>query len=113
MLSPIATLAPEAQMMLTSPRHRCMAYREALKEPLLANGAADEEAPLLEQGTKVPPPAASSSADDEDEDEEGAEDGLGLRLKHLWSSPAMATACCIFLCFILKVVQQVRRLFTF
>ena len=84
-----------------------MAHREALKEPLLANGAADEEAPLLE-GMKVPPPAASSSADDEDEDEEGVEDGLALRLKHLWSSPAMATACCIFLCFILKVVQQVR-----
>ena len=83
--------------------------RDALKEPLLANGAADEEAPLLLEGVKVPPPAASSSADDDDEDEEAVEDGLGLRLKHLWSSPAMATACCIFLCFILKVVQQVRH----
>ena len=25
----------------------------------------------------------------------------------MWSSPLMATACCIFLCYILKVLQQV------
>ena len=30
------------------------------------------------------------------------------RLRSLWESPFVCTLCCIFLCFILKVVQQAR-----
>jgi hypothetical protein len=79
------------------------ACRDELREPLLAaNGAMDEEAG---NKPKIPPPAPSSSADSDDEEE--ADEGYWARLQHLWSSPLVATACCIFLCFILKVVQQV------
>ena len=72
--------------------------------------AAEPHAPRLmrlQAGKGHAAPACSGA--DEDDDEEDADDGLGARLRQLWSSPAMATACCIFLCFILKVVQQVRR----
>ena len=105
--------------MIRCPSLSLCAHREAAaaagrQAPLRANGvngaaaaAADEEAPLLQAGPKAAPPPASSSADEDDDDEEGADDSFGARLAHLWSSPAMATACCIFLCFILKVVQQV------
>ena len=79
--------------------------RDELREPLLANGAADD----VEAGppAKVPPPPPSTSADSDDE-AEIEEDGYLARLGHLWSSPLVATSCCIFLCYILKVLQQVR-----
>jgi hypothetical protein len=82
--------------------------RDELREPLLANGTADDD---VEAGppAKVPPPPPSSSADSDDE-AEVEEEGYWARLCHLWSSPLVATTCCIFLCYILKVVQQVRAL---
>ncbi len=55
---------------------------------------------------KAPPPPPSSSADSDFEGEV-EDEGYWERLAHLWSSPLVATACCIFLCYILKVVQQV------
>lgn len=90
-----------------TPRLGC---RNELHEPLLANGAAALDG--MEAGMqlpKVPPPPPSSSADS-DYEEEVEEEGYWVRLAHLWSSPLVATACCIFLCYILKVVQQVRCL---
>ncbi|KAK9906755.1 hypothetical protein WJX75_007454 [Coccomyxa subellipsoidea] len=78
--------------------------KDELREPLLANGTADDD---VEAGppAKVPPPPPSSSADSDDE-AEVEEEGYWARLCHLWSSPLVATTCCIFLCYILKVVQQ-------
>ena len=52
----------------------------------------------------MPPPSSSADSDDE---EEQAEHSWAEQVRHMWSSPLMATACCIFLCYILKVLQQV------
>ena len=51
-----------------------------------------------------PPPSSSADSDDE---EETRQFGWWEQVRHMWSSPLMATACCIFLCYILKVLQQV------
>ena len=51
-----------------------------------------------------PPPSSSADSDDE---EETRQFGWWEQVCHMWSSPLMATACCIFLCYILKVLQQV------
>ncbi|BDA46399.1 SPX domain-containing membrane protein At1g63010 [Coccomyxa sp. Obi] len=79
--------------------------RDELREPLLANGAAALDG--MEAGMQAPkvPPPPSSLADSDDE-AEVEDEGYWARLAHLWSSPLVATACCIFLCYILKVVQQ-------
>ncbi len=54
---------------------------------------------------KVKPPPSSSA--DSDDEEEQPEHSWWEQVRHMWSSPLMATACCIFLCYILKVLQQV------
>ena len=52
----------------------------------------------------MPPPSSSADSDDEEEPQEHS---WWEQVRHMWSSPLMATACCIFLCYILKVLQQV------
>lgn len=83
-----------------------MRCRDELREPLLSNGTHEDGDVEAGPPPKVPPPPPSSSADSDDE-AEIEEEGYLARLAHLWSSPLVATACCIFLCYILKVVQQV------
>lgn len=84
-----------------------VACRDELREPLLSNGSNghyDEEAAVPEPKVMPPP---SSSADSDDEEDRHEHTWLE-QVQHMWSSPLMATACCIFLCYILKVLQQVR-----
>ena len=79
------------------------ACRDELRQPLLGNGHYDEEVAVTEPKV-MPPPSSSADSDDE---EELREPGWWEQVRHMWSSPLMATACCIFLCYILKVLQQV------
>lgn len=85
------------------------ARRDELREPLLAANRTPHDVEAGPPLPKVPPPPPSSSADSDDEAGELEEEGYLARLSHLWSSPLVATSCCIFLCYILKVVQQVHQ----
>ena len=85
------------------PEVRPSTCRDELRQPLLSNGHYDEEVALPEPKV-MPPPSSSADSDDE---EEQAEHSWWEQVRHMWSSPLMATACCIFLCYILKVLQQV------
>ena len=80
--------------------------RTELTEPLLRNGQHDEEAASAPKPKIGPAPSSSADSDDE---EEPHDDSLWHRLCHLWYCQTNATVCCIFLCFILKVVQQVSQ----
>ncbi|CAL5227554.1 g10545 [Coccomyxa viridis] len=76
--------------------------RDELRQPLLSNGHYDEEAAVPEPKV-MPPPSSSADSDDEEDPQEHS---WWEQVRHMWSSPLMATACCIFLCYILKVLQQ-------
>ncbi len=80
-----------------------MTLRDELRQPLLSNGHYDEEAAVPEPKV-MPPPSSSADSDDEEDPQEHS---WWEQVRHMWSSPLMATACCIFLCYILKVLQQV------
>lgn len=78
-----------------------------LEQPLL-DGGEEEEAEVAKAAPKPPHvPSSFDLTDTAEEPQSQAETrswGQWLR-----TSPFIPTACCIFLCFILKVVQQVCR----
>ena len=84
--------------------------RDDLQKPLLHNGHSQadlESSPHLDGAASMAPSEgtlSTLSSDDESSDPAPPQS----RLQRLLDSPVLATACCVFLCFILKVVQQVR-----
>ena len=89
-----------------------MPCREDLEKPLLQNGHAGDE----ENHSQLDlPPHLSSRASEStmsssamSSDDESHPPPPKSAFQRLLDSPTLATACCVFLCFILKVVQQVR-----
>lgn len=99
------------------------ACREELQKPLLQNGhdstgkGGDEEdhahldlPPHLSHRASEGGETISSSAQSSDEDGSQHPPPQKSALQRLLDSPTLATSCCVFLCFILKVVQQVGSL---
>ena len=93
-------------------------YRQDdLEKPLLQNGHAnpqDEESHRhldLPQHLSSRASESTMSSSQQSSDEEGHHaPAQPSALQRLLDSPTLATSCCVFLCFILKVVQQVRPL---
>eukprot|EP00884_Botryococcus_braunii_P019635 jgi/Botrbrau1/6355/Bobra.0098s0014.1 len=77
------------------------------QEPLLGGDALSHQdsSNMLVTAPSSATTLSSTPSDDEEELEEWADDILE-RVKRLWCSPFVATLCCIFLCFGLKLVQQ-------
>ena len=81
-----------------------------LEQPLL-NGDAENDGEGVKTQTALPKPPGAPSTDFASTGPEEAPSAPGEE-KRSWkqwfkSSPVVPTSCCIFLCFILKVVQQV------
>ena len=87
--------------------HAC---RGDLQKPLLQNGSASqadlENHPHLDGAPSMAPSESTMSTLSSD-DESPAPTAPQSSFRRLLDSPTLATACCVFLCFILKVVQQV------
>ncbi len=80
-----------------------------LEQPLLEGDGDGEEVEDVKQEAVPKPPNLPSSFDLSDTAGEGSPSQPEPRTWKQWfkTSPFVPTSCCIFLCFILKVVQQV------
>ena len=83
--------------------------RDDLQKPLLHNGHSQADLENSQHLDGAASMAASegtlSTMSSDDESSHPAPEKSSLQ--RLIDSPVLATACCVFLCFILKVVQQV------